>query len=317
MDQKIKIFNEHVRSAKNIAIFAHKNPDGDALCSVLAMARLIQLNFGKTPLCVYDGNIPDNLDNVPDRHKIKYFEHVDMTRPFDLAIVLDYGTIRHLGGAMPIAENAKYIIEIDHHINDDHIGNLCINDVNASSVGEILYEIIQHGKFKSDSEINDLLAISMLTDTGFFKYSRSGKPLRIMAELVDGGVNIGKLANGLNNKPKKTVLTEASVVSRTEFFYHGRLALATVNKKDYKNLDGRGEIILNLLGQIHGVDYVVLLKQQKENQIGFSMRGRDHAVNKFAVALGGGGHEFASGGVINGQDLETVRAKIIELFRGE
>lgn len=316
MEKKIKILKERICATKSIAIFAHKNPDGDALCSVLALARLIEINFGIRPICVYDGNIPDNLDNVPDRNKIKYYEHVNITKPFDLAIVLDYGTRLHLGGAMSIVEKAKYIIEIDHHINDDNIGNLSFNDTGASSVGEILYNIIIKGGFKYDAEIADLLAISILTDTGFFKYARSSKPLCIMANLVDRGVSIRDLAELLNNCPRKTIQTEAGAVANAEFFYHNKLALATISSKEYKNLDGRGETILNLLGKIKGVEYIVLLKQQKEKQIGFSLRGRGRPVNQFAVALGGGGHEFASGGVVHGQDLETVRAKILEMFRG-
>ena len=47
-----------------------------------------------------------------------------------------------------------------------------------------------------------------------------------------------------------------------------------------------------------------------------SIRSRKKPIDKIAIALGGGGHEFASGGVVLGQDLETVRTKIIELFRG-
>ena len=58
MEQNIKIFLEKLKDAKNIAIMGHKNPDGDSFCSVLALAKMIELNYGVRPLCVYDGNIP-------------------------------------------------------------------------------------------------------------------------------------------------------------------------------------------------------------------------------------------------------------------
>ena len=119
MDSVLKTFDEKLRAARSVAIFAHKNPDGDALCSVLALARLIEMNYGRRPLCVYDGNIPDALDNVPDRNRIQFYSRIDMARPFDVAIVLDYGTARNIGGPMPVLENAKYTIEIDHHIKDE------------------------------------------------------------------------------------------------------------------------------------------------------------------------------------------------------
>lgn len=313
--EALNILINKIQGAKRILISGHKNPDGDSLCSVLALSRFIKLNFNKDPICVYDGNIPDMLDNVPLRDSMQYYSHVNLDKSADLLFILDYGTKNQIGGIMAAVNSAKYIIEIDHHKNDDNIGDLCLNNVKASSVGEIIFDIAQKFNWKTDAYANDLLAVSILTDTGFFKYSRTGKALRIMAKLVDDGVDIDRLSNLLNNKPRKTVLTEASVVSRAEFFYHGRLAMAIIDSKDYKNLDGRGDIVLSLLGQIKGVEYVVLLKYQKENQIGVSLRSKAGPVNDIASALGGGGHTYAAGAVVH-DSLESVRAKVLELFRG-
>lgn len=315
MEQKLNIFIDKIRGAASIAICAHKNPDGDALCSVLALRRIIEINFGKQAVCIYDGNIPDNLDNVPDRKKIKYYERVDASAPFDLVFILDYGTKNHIGGPSEIVAAAKYRIEIDHHKNNDTIGDLCINDDRASSVGEILFRIIQDAGLKYDITTANLIAVSILTDTGFFKYARNGAVLGIMGRLVDDGVSICRLADGLNSKPRKTVQTEAGAAARAEFFYHNRLAVATITSKEYKNLDGRGETVLNLLGQIKGVEYIALLKQQKENQTGLSLRSRTKPVDHIAAAFGGGGHTYAAGAVVH-DNLENVREKLLDLFRG-
>lgn len=311
----LKILIDKIQGAKRILISGHKNPDGDSLCSVLALSRLLKINFDKNAVCVYDGNIPDMFDNVPLRDTMQYHEHMNLSKAFDLVFVLDYGTKNHIGGAMPAVEKAKFVIEIDHHKNDDTIGNLCLNNDKSSSVGEIIFDIAKKADWKADEVVNDLLAISILTDTGFFKYTREGTALRIMAKLVDSGVDIDRLSNLLNNKPRKTVLTEAAVASRTEFFYHGSLAIAIIDSKDYKNLDGRGDIVLSLLGQIKGVEYIALLKQQKEKQIGVSLRSKTKSVNHIAMALGGGGHDCAAGAVVC-DSLENVHAKILELFRG-
>ncbi|MBQ2859220.1 MAG: hypothetical protein IJE82_02555, partial [Alphaproteobacteria bacterium] len=87
-------------------------------------------------------------------------------------------------------------------------------------------------------------------------------------------------------------------------------------KKDYKYLDGRGETVLSLLGQISGVEYIVLLKEQKPEQIGISIRSRKNPIDKIAVELGGGGHERAAGAIVR-DSLENVRARVLELFKGE
>lgn len=316
MEQKIQEFYTRVKSAKSIVIMGHKNPDGDSLCSVLALAHLIERNFGVVPVCLYDGNLPDSLDNVPLRSRIKFFERVDLSVPFDLAIVVDYGNPVHIGGGRPAVDKAGFVIEIDHHKNDNTIGDLCINDENVPATAVLVYKIMQAGNLQMDACTADLLALGILTDTGNFKFVRNGEVMRIMADLVDFGVNIRDLIELMNNKPRKAVEIEARAAANAEFFYHGRLALATIPKKDYKYLDGRGETVLNLLGQIQGVDYIVLMKEQKAEQIGLSIRSRKKPINHIAEALGGGGHERAAGAIVR-DSLENVRAHILELFKEE
>ena len=316
MENKIQEFLERVRGAKSIAIMGHKNPDGDSLCSVLALAHLIEENFGVSPVCMYDGNIPENLSEVPLRTRIKYFERVDLSEVYDLAIVMDYGNPVHIGGPRPVVDNAKFVVEIDHHKNENPIGQLCINDDTAAATAVIVYHIMRAGGLRMDAHTADLLALAILTDTGNFKFVRNGDALRIMADLVDGGVDVRGLIEMMNNKPRKAVQIEARTAANAEFFYHGRLALATIQKKDYKYLDGRGETVLGLLGQISGVEYVVLLKEQKPEQIGISIRSRKKPIDKIAVALGGGGHERAAGAIVR-DTMENVRTRVLELFKGE
>ncbi len=316
MENKIQDFFEHIKAAKSIVIMGHKNPDGDSLCSVLALAHLIELNFGVQPLCVYDGNISDSLDYVPHRHRIKYFERVDLTQIFDVAIVMDYGNQAHIGGPRPLVDNAKFIVEIDHHKNDNTIAELCLNDDTAAATAIIVYNVMRAANMNIDSIASDLLALGILTDTGNFKFVRNGDALRIMADLIDSGVNVRNLIELMNNKQRKAVQLEAQTAANAEFFYNGRLALATVYKKDYKYLDGRGELVLNLLGQIKGVEYIVLLKEQKPEQTGVSIRSRRKPIDGIAVALGGGGHERAAGAIVR-DNMENVRKRILELFKGE
>ncbi len=316
MEKNIKIFAEKIQGADSIVIMAHKNPDGDALCSVLALSRLIEKNYCKKCVCVYDGNVPDYLDNVPLRRLAHCWDKVDPDTKFDLAILLDYGAEHQVGGPLTFVKNAKYVVEVDHHINDAPIADLCIDDINADATAVVLYRVMRAISWRDDVDVRNLLAIAILTDTGNFKFVRSGVSLSVMANLVDGGVNIHHLVELMNNKPRKAVLVEAAAAANAEFFYRNRLAVATISRSDYRNMDGRGEMVLNILGQIHGVEYVVLLKEQKEMQIGISIRSRGAAIDKIAASFGGGGHERAAGAVVRGDTLENVHKKIIDAFKG-
>ena len=72
--------------------------------------------------------------------------------------------------------------------------------------------------------------------------------------------------------------------------------------------------MLSLLGQIQGVEYIVLLKEQKPEQIGISIRSRKNPIDQIAVELGGGGHERAAGAIVR-DSLENVRKRVLELFK--
>ena len=317
MKKNIEILIEKIKNAKSIAVSGHKNPDGDSLCSALAIMKLINVNFDKRVTVIYDGNIPQELENVPLRKSACFHKHVPEDAKFDLFILVDYGTKKNLGNVEKFINSADFIIEFDHHYNENVLGNICFDDVNKAATSQIIFDVIRAAKLKTCPEIIDLLTLALITDTGNFKFVRNSDVFCDAAELVNNGANMTRLVNLLNNKDKKTVLVESKAVSNAEFFMKGRLAIATINHDDYKKLDGRGELVLRLLGQIHGVQYVVLLKEQRENQIGISFRSRDNdkPVNKIAESFGGGGHLCAAGAVVM-DSLENVREQVKDAFKG-
>ena len=315
MNEKIKIFIDKVKNAKSIAISGHKNMDGDALCSALALMKIIELNFGKKPAVIFDGNVPRDLDNVPLRKDAVFHQHLPEDAKYDLYILVDYGTRKHLGEVEKYVNAADFIIEFDHHFNDDLVGNLCFDDATKAATSQIIYDMVKVAGFVTDQDVIDLLMLAIITDTGNFKFVRNSDVFIDAAKLVDAGADMTHLVNVLNNKAKKTVLVESKVVSEAEFYMKGRLAVATLKHEDYKKLDGRGEIVLSLLAQIHGVQYVVLLKEHKEDQIGISIRSRKTPINKIAESFGGGGHLCAAGAVV-ADTLQNVHDAIINAFKG-
>ncbi len=315
MNKKVQIFIEKIKNAKSIAISGHKNLDGDALCSALALMKIIELNFGKKATVIYDGNVPRELDNVPLREDAVFYKNLPENSNYDLYILVDYGTRKHLGGVEKYVNSADFVIEFDHHFNDDLVGNLCFDNEKKAATSQIIYDVVKSGKFDIDQDIVDLLTLAIITDTGNFKFVRNSDVFKDAASLVDAGADMTRLVNLLSNKDKKTVLVESKVVTEAEFLMKGRLAVATINHTDYKKLDGRGEIVLSLLAQIHGVQYVVLLKEQKEDRIGVSIRSREIPINKIAESFGGGGHLCAAGAVIE-DSLQNVHDKVINAFKG-
>ena len=315
MKNKIDVLIDKIKNAKSIAISGHKNPDGDSLCSALALLEVIKINFNKTATVIYDGNIPRYLDNIPLRNRACFHTHIPENTKYDLYILVDYGTKIHLGGAEKYVAEADYVIEFDHHVNNDSVGNLCFSDTDKAAATQVIYDVVRKAGFELNQNIIDLITIGIITDTGNFKFVRQSDVLRDVAALVDAGAVMPHLVNLLDNQDKKTVLVESSTVSNAEFFMRGRLALAIIRQPDYKKLDGRGELVLSMLAKIHGVEFVVLLKEQKEKQIGISIRSKSVPINHIAESFGGGGHLCAAGAVV-AEDLEDVKTKIVNAFKG-
>ena len=315
MMKDLEVLVDKIKSAKSIAIVGHKNPDGDSVCSALALMKIIELNFDKTATVIYDGNVPKYLDKVPGRKNMCHYSKLPENSKYDLIILVDYGTKSHLGGAEKYVSEADFIIEFDHHFNNDVIGNLCFDNTDKAAASQIIYDAVRELKLKTNQEIINLLTIAIITDTGNFKFARNSDVLRTTADLVDAGANITYLVNLLNNQDKKTVLVEAAAVANAEFFMKGRLVVTAIRQPDYKKLDGRGELVLSLLGQISGVEFVVLLKEQKENQIGISIRSKNVPINQIAESFGGGGHLCAAGAVVM-DSFDNVHTNIINAFKG-
>lgn len=314
MMEKIEILKEKIKNAKSIAICGHKNPDGDSLCSALALMQIIKLNFNKDATVIYDGSIPRVLDGVPLRKSAVFWDKIPSDSKFDLFILVDYGTRKHLGDIESFVNSAGFVVEFDHHYNDDKVGMLCFDDEQMAAAAQIIYAVANKAGFVTDKNILDLFMLGIVTDTGHFKFVRNSNVFVDSAKLVDSGVSMPDVCNVLNNRDKKTVLVEAKAVSNTEFFMSGRLAIAVIDAKDYKQLDGRGELVLSLLGQVHGVEYIVLLKEHRENLVGISFRSKQVPINEIAESFGGGGHLFAAGAVVEG-GLDEVKNKVLEAFK--
>ena len=313
MNEKIKDFIEKIQNATSIAIVGHKNPDGDSVGSALALKELININFNKNATVIYDGNIPKPLELIPLRDDMCFYEHIDPSIKFDLVILVDYGTKNNLGGAESFVSKSDFIIEFDHHINDEVIGNLCFDDTTKAATSQIILDVIRNSDLEMNQNVIDLLTLAIITDTGNFKFVRNSDVFIDSAYLVDHGADMGHIMNLLNNRDRKTVLVEVAAVANAEFYLHNKLAVAVLKHEDYKKLDGRGELALGLLAQMRGVEFVVLFKEHREDEIGVSMRSKTIPVNAIAESFGGGGHLFASGAIIH-DSLENAHDMVIKAF---
>ena len=88
----------------------------------------------------------------------------------------------------------------------------------------------------------DCLYVSILTDTGGFRYENT-KPetLEIAAKLIKLGVDNADITKNVTTKAKNMVLFQASIVSKAKFLLNNTVAIALIEESDFKKFSANNE----------------------------------------------------------------------------
>lgn len=304
-----KIFDK-IKSANNILITTHENPDGDALSSSCAIIEL--LDFLNKKYRAYCFNKPPyQFDFLPHVEKITTdksgFDN------FDLIITLDCGALNRtkLEKEINNKNKNKTIINIDHHIKMDDFADMELKNSGATSTAEIIYDLFKENKIKINKNIANCVLTGILTDTGNFLYpSTSQKAVMIASEMLSKGARLPKIMeNTWRNKSLASMKIWGKAMSRLQINKKYNFAFSVLTQKDIKESGADEEElegIVGFLSNLNNVNGVMLLREQPDNIIKGSLRTSrpDIDMAKLARSLGGGGHVKAAGFKINGQLIQ-------------
>ena len=280
-------------------VATHRNPDGDAIGSLLAMGRALR-NAGRDAIMWH----PD-VPAVPDEltFLLGPGEAVTSTLPDDLAdrtlVVLDCATAGRLSDHPPGALGAR-IINIDHHHDNGRYGDLNLIDGRVSSTAEIVLAVLDAAGWPLDTAIARALHVGLVTDTGRFSYSNvTGDTLRADARLVDAGIDVADIGRRLyENVPIAQIRLLGIAYSRAEVYLDGRLVVAVLDLDDFAaagtdDADGVAEALRG----VRGAEVGALVRHLHGGGLRASLRAASGRVDVSAIARaeGGGGHRAAAG----------------------
>lgn len=302
-----------IENAKNIAIFFHVNPDGDAVGSSLALKlALEQLN--KNVKVFSQDKISDNLCFLDTESIITNITN----EKFDLAFVLDCPDIKRIGNMMSVYKNCKHSINIDHHLFNQNFTDYKIIEETKSSTCEIIYNFIKELNLIFTKEICLSLYTGMATDSGCFMYSLSNDLHNIVGELIKKIDNIEDVNYTLfRQKSKQEISLYADCLTKLEYHIDEKLAITYITQKDLLKHNASEEDSVGLIFLLSGlkdVDVICVMCEEKEGQYKIAFRSRTTNVCNLAKIFGGGGHKFASGCKIYGCK-NFVKNKIIQKTR--
>jgi phosphoesterase RecJ-like protein len=294
---------DELRSRDKFLLTAHEGPDGDALGSLLGMHHLLTALGKDSVMFLTAKEFP-----LPIEYRFLPLEEVFHEAPADMAdrtaIFLDCGNIDR----MPVDflnDGAHEIINIDHHHDNTHFGDLNLVDVDASCTAEIVYELALLLGVRITPEMASALYVGLITDTGKFMYdSTNARTHRIAADLIEAGVAVDDTYRRLyEHVPIEKIRLVARALNGIQRHCDQRLVLAYITAEDYEATGAGEEMtegIIDHLRSVEGAQIAALIRDLGDRGRAarkVSLRSSSGEVDVSAIARkkGGGGHKRAAG----------------------
>jgi phosphoesterase RecJ-like protein len=303
-----------LRAGQRFLLVGHVRPDGDCLGSQAALARGLQ-GLGKT-VTILNPDAPAPAFDFLTR-ELPCATYAGGALPaHDVVVLLDFNELARTGPmAEALARAPSRKLVVDHH---PHEGRPWWDeryvDVTASATGLLVWRILRALGAPLDALVARAVFTSLVTDTGWFRYSNTdAETLALAGELTGLGADPAALFGALfQRRPAEEPRALAAVLARLEYFAGGRLAVTAqpLGNGGAPALDD-GDPVLDILRAVEHVEVVLYLRETEPGNCKLSARSKTaFDVNRLARRFGGGGHVKAAGATIRGA-LPEVRARIV------
>ena len=311
MMETIQNIVSEIRNNTSFLLTTHEGPDGDAIGSSLALASFLR-KIGKEVHVHSADPVPDLYSFLPGAETV---QHDIPARGFDVAFVLDIGELRRAGEKFTRFTRIGTVVNLDHHLSCENFGTFNLIDCTAAATGVLVHRIATAYGYGFDVDTALCLYVSIITDTGSFRYSNANREaFTIAGEMIECGVNAWDVAEQLyENQPQKRLELLTLSLATLDIFKGGLAASLTVTLDMYRATLTDAELtdgFVNYPRSIKGVEVAIFFRQLEERKfkVGFRSKGKVN-VATFSAAMGGGGHHNAAGCVVEGT-LDEVKSRI-------
>ena len=312
---------EFLSKPRNIVIVGHRNPDGDAMGSTLALSHYFSKK-GHQPTVVVPNEYPDFLHWLPGSDATYRFDWQNSQaqkaiKSSDIIFLLDFNALHRVGTDMQnsLEKYENDFAMIDHHQQPDDVKYM-YSDTEICSTCQMVYQFIEMNNDLDliDTAIATCLYTGIMTDTGSFRFrSTTSKTHRIIADLIDKGAQNDKIHNNVydaNSYGRLLLLGQA--LSNLQILPEYKTAFITLTEAEKKKFDfqkGDTEGVVNYALSLKDIIFAAIFIEDTEQQIikiSFRSKGK-FSVNKFArTYFNGGGHDNAAGGRFDGSMEEVT-----------
>jgi phosphoesterase RecJ-like protein len=230
-----------------------------------------------------------------------------------LVFFFDSGNLERSGGNVKLIASHATIVNIDHHPSNSRFGDVNVIEPDASAVGQLVMEMLDHFGYPITPTIAMNLYVALLTDTGGFRHENTTpRALEDAARLARLGADPGQIATMVYKmRPETTLKLSGLALATMRVEMEGKLAWAKVTRRMLREANAvmaESEGIIDTLNSIAGLELAILFKEVSSTLTKISVRSRG-AVDAAAMcaSFGGGGHIRAAGAEIERPMDEAVR----------
>jgi bifunctional oligoribonuclease and PAP phosphatase NrnA len=307
-----------IRQGNRFLLTSHANPDGDAIGSEVGLARILR-GMGKGAVIWNRDPTPSLYQPLPGTGRIHSGEEPPTGFPemFDGVIVLECPSLDRSGLDETLAQLP--VTNIDHHLGNQHYGVVNWVDPAAPAVGEMVHRLAQGLKVAVDADTATALYLTLVTDTGGFRFSNANPAaFEAAAALVREGARPEQVSEWLyESYPLPMMRLAGEMLRSLEVHADGRVATALVTHEMLERAGattGDTEGLTDYPRSIAGVQAAAVVRQLDGGRYKVSLRSRGEVdVEKVARHRGGGGHKNAAGFEQEGAGDEVVAAVVADL----
>jgi len=314
--------NNYISEAKTILLTMHENPDGDGLGSATAMYHYLK-EMDKDCRIIQVSQLPFEFYYLNDGDIIETYDldlHSKWIAEVDLVIIFDVGDFKRIRGIKDqIKQHNIATLNIDHHPHsEDHPFTHNVVDLQAASTGDMVYDYIKTVREgKITKPMAEGIYTAVMTDTGCFRYSNTDSHCHNIAiECIEVGVDISSIYQRIyESSSQARVALLGKILGDIHYELDGEFAWFIIDQKmmdDAKATNADVEGFSDFVRTIRGVEVAMMVLENVDGscRLNFRSKGK-YVINGIASELGGGGHQFAAGAIVD-ESIGTLLSRAVE-----
>ncbi len=306
-----------LRDASRVVCLCHRNPDGDAIGSLLGFARLLEAHLPDAQLAlVCKDPVPETFHFLDGAHRVTN----DLApRQGDVFVFLDCAEphLTEYHETHPELFDGTYAsVSFDHHPSNPKFATVNFVVPDAASTCEIIVMFADRAGFALDPEAATALLTGVYTDTGGLLHSNTTSQVyRTIARLLRSGARQHAVVKHVFRTAKPSTLRLWGRVLENITVTEEGGAISALREGDFRATGADPSELtgaIDYVNAVPGMRFSLILTERGGKVKGSLRTLRDDVdVSAMAQRLKGGGHRKAAGFAVPGSLQPEVRWKVV------